>query len=94
MLARDAAFVLDAFAEPVSIARAERRVVWGDPFAEVPTGDSSIASRDSGFWTTSEVAAELSVGDPVRRAGVSYRIVHFEPDSDGLVVRVVLERNA
>jgi hypothetical protein len=92
MLPHDVGYVLEAFGEAVRIGSRTVSVVWGDPFSEVPTGDTSIASRDTGFLVSAAVAETIAVGDPVVRNGLSYRVSHQEPEFDGAVIRIVLER--
>lgn len=93
MTPHDVAHLLRAFAEPILLEGIVRHVVWGDPFSEVPTEASSLASRDASFWAPSDLAATILRGDAVERDGVAYRVSHKEPDEDGRAVRVVLERD-
>ena len=86
------ALVEELGGELLEIGGIRMPVIWGDPYVEVPSGESSVASADSSATVAAIDAAMVRVGAVLVRKGVSYRVALKEPDGTEGTVRLTLDR--
>lgn len=88
----DVEALVDAFGDEIEVAGMTTLAVWGDPFVEVPSDESSVAGSDASALVTRGIADAIPEKAILIHQGVTYRVAFKEPDETGVVVRLVLDK--